>query len=103
MTHSLLENGSACGPFLGAVCQGALVILGLVMAACLVRAVRGPSLADRVVAINMMGTAVALIYTMLSFLAVIVLTRIYLGVWKERHARERKAVSAGDGEEGTHG
>ena len=78
----------------------------------------GPSLADRVVAINMMGTAVvlmiclltllmkedylvdvALIYTMLSFLAVIVLTRIYLGVWKERHARERKAVSAGDGEE----
>jgi hypothetical protein len=46
---------------------------------------------------------VALIYTMLSFLAVIVLTRIYLGVWKERHARERKAVSAGDGEEGTHG
>lgn len=122
MTHSLLENGSACGPFLGAVCQGALVILGLVMAACLVRAVRGPSLADRVVAINMMGTAVvlmiclltllmkedylvdvAMIYTMLSFLAVIVLTRIYLGVWKERHARERKAVSAGDGEEGTHG
>jgi multicomponent Na+:H+ antiporter subunit F len=38
------------------------------MAACLVRAVRGPSLADRVVAINMMGTAVVLMICLLTLL-----------------------------------
>ncbi len=122
MTHSLLESGSAAAPFLIVLCKGALAFLGLIMLACLVRAVRGPTLADRVVAINMMGTAVvmmiciltllmeedyladiAVIYTMLSFLAVIVLTRIYLGVWKEKHVQEKRDLRTGDGEEKIHG
>ena len=34
------------------------------------------------------------IYTMLSFLAVVLLTRIYMGVWRQRHA------GGGAGEEG---
>ena len=122
MTHSLLESGSAVAPFMTLLGKGALAFFGLVMLACLVRAVRGPTLADRVVAINMMGTAVvmiicllaflmeedyladiAVIYTMLSFLAVIVLTRIYLGVWKEKHAQDKKEVRTGNGEEKIHG
>ena len=66
-----------------------------------------------VVAVNMIGTMVviliciltlrlgegwltdiAMIYTMLSFLAVVLLTRIYMGVWRQRHA------GGGAGEEG---
>lgn len=81
---------------------GALIFLALMIALCLVRAVRGPSVADRIVAVNMMGTMVmviiailalllkegylvdiCLIYAMISFLAVIVLTKVYMGVYKE--------------------
>ena len=116
MTHSLLEEGSAFAPFMTLLCDGALVILGLVMLACLIRAVRGPTLADRIVAVNMMGTSVvmmiclltllmredyladiAIIYTMLSFLAVVVLTRIYLSVWKVRRVRERDRAAEENG------
>jgi multicomponent Na+:H+ antiporter subunit F len=69
------------------------------MVICLVRAVRGPKLADRIVATNMicvktilliamiavyMGedflVDVALVYSLLSFLAIIVLTRFILKV-----------------------
>ena len=71
------------------------------------RAIIGPRIADRVIAINMMGTLiviiicilsflmhegylvdVALIYVMLSFLAVVLLTKIYMGVYREKRRRE---------------
>lgn len=80
----------------------ALVILAIFMILCLVRAVIGPKVADRVVAANMMGTMVmviigifalmlgegyladiCIIYAMISFLAVIVLTKVYTGVYLE--------------------
>jgi len=80
-----------------------LIILALMLFACLIRAVKGPSVADRLVAVNMMGTIVivmiatlavklsegyladiSLIYAMMSFLAVIVLAKIYIGVYEER-------------------
>ena len=82
----------------------ALVVIGLLVIACLVRAIRGPRIADRVIAANMIGTLVviticilsfvmnegylvdiALIYTMISFLAVVVLTKIYMGIYREKH------------------
>ena len=82
-----------------------IVMLALLTIACLVRAVRGPSIADRLVAVNMMGTIVmviiavlallmdeeylvdiCLIYAMISFLAVVVLTKVYTGVYKEHYA-----------------
>ncbi len=81
---------------------GALIFLALMVFLCLIRAVKGPSAADRIVAVNMMGTMVmvmiailalllkegylvdiCLIYAMISFLAVIVLTKVYMGVHKE--------------------
>ncbi len=81
---------------------GALIFLALMVFLCLIRAVKGPSVADRIVAVNMMGTMVmvmiailalllkegylvdiCLIYAMISFLAVIVLTKVYMGVHKE--------------------
>ena len=77
-----------------------LVVLGVLLFPCLMRAVRGPRIADRVVGINMIGTIIimviavlalmleegylvdiAIIYAMLSFLAVVVLVKVYIGVY----------------------
>lgn len=78
-----------------------IVIIAVFAALCLLRAIIGPRLADRVVAVNMIGTMViaaiallsvmtegyladiCLIYAMISFLAVIVLTKIYTGAYKK--------------------
>ena len=77
-----------------------LIILSLMVFACLIRAIKGPRIADRLMAVNMMGTIVmvmiavlalmlkegylvdvCLIYAMISFLAVVVLTKVYMGVY----------------------
>ena len=92
-----------------ALFYGILCVLALMLVLCLIRAVKGPRIADRLVAVNMMGTIVmvmiallsvvkeqgylmdiCLIYAMISFLAVVVLTRIYTGVYRQRKAREEK-------------
>ena len=81
---------------------GILSVLAVMLVLCLIRAVIGPRIADRLVAVNMMGTLVmvsiailavvkdqgylvdiCLIYAMISFLAVVVLSRIYTGVHRE--------------------
>lgn len=89
-----------------------LIILAALTIFCLIRAVLGPTIADRLVAVNMMGTIVmviiavlallmeedylvdiCLIYAMISFLAVVVLTKVYTGVYieqKERRAEKEK-------------
>lgn len=86
-----------------------LVILALLTICCLIRAVMGPTIADRLVAVNMMGTIVmviiavlgllmdedylvdiCLIYAMISFLAVVVLIKVYTGVYKEHRERLEK-------------
>ena len=88
----------------------ALVIIGLLVIACLVRAIRGPRIADRVIAANMIGTLVviticilafmmgegylvdiAMIYTMLSFLAVVLLTKVYMGIYREKRRQAEMA------------
>ena len=90
-----------------------LLILAVMLFACLIRAVKGPGVADRIVAVNMMGTMVmvmiavlslllsegylvdiCLIYAMVSFLAVIVLTKVYVGIYEEKRRGKK------DGEEG---
>lgn len=79
-----------------------LVILAVMLFACQLHAVRGPRIADRIVAVNMMGTMVmvmiavlslllgegylidiCLIYAMVSFLAVTIITKVYMGVYAE--------------------
>lgn len=86
-----------------------LVILAVMLFICLIRAVRGPRVADRIVAVNMMGTMVmvmiavlslmlregflvdiCLIYAMVSFLAVVVISMVYMGVYAERTQRHRE-------------
>lgn len=80
-----------------------LIILAIMLFVCLIRAVKGPRIADRIVAVNMMGTMVmvtiavlslllkegflidiCLIYAMVSFLAVIVISKVYMGVYEEK-------------------
>ena len=94
----------------------AIIILALLVLLCLVRAVIGPRVADRIVTVNMMGTMVmviisilsimmkesylvdiCLIYAMISFLAVIVISKVYLGVYNENEIRreEKKDGSIG--------
>ncbi len=87
--------------------QSALVVLAVLTLLCLVRAIQGPRIADRIVSINMISTLtiamigilairqnqgylvdVALIYALIGFLAVVVLCKVYMGITLE--AREQK-------------
>ena len=86
-----------------------LAVLGVLLFLCLLRAILGPRIADRVVGINMIGTIVimmiailslmlgegylvdiAIIYAMLSFLAVVVLAKIYIGVYRAQRVKEEE-------------
>lgn len=94
----------------GYMFTAALFFLAFMIICCFIRAVQGPRIADRIVAVNMMGTMVmvmiailalmleqgylvdiCIIYAMISFLAVIVLTKVYMGVYRERQEREGKS------------
>ena len=85
---------------------GVMVIYAML---CLVRCIKGPRISDRVLAVNMIGTLtiamvvvfvillgegylvdIALVYAMISFLAVILLSKVYLGIYKERKNEEAK-------------
>ena len=102
---------------------GVLIILALMLFVCLIRAVKGPRVADRLVAVNMMGTMVmvmiavlalllkegflvdiCLIYALVSFLAVIVFAKVYIGVYEEnyqkRHRRNNRVSEKGDEDDG---
>ena len=80
-----------------------LILLSFMLLICLIRAVEGPRVADRLMAVNMMGTMVmvmisilalllkegylvdlCLIYAMISFLAVVVISKVYIGIYEER-------------------
>jgi len=94
----------------------ALGVLTLLALACLVRCILGPRISDRVLAINQIGTItvimvaltvlllgegyladIALVYAMLSFLAVILLSKVYTGIYQERkHEEELHKSAAGE-------
>ena len=80
-----------------------LILLSFMLLICLIRAVKGPRVADRLMAVNMMGTMVmvmisilalllkegylvdiCLIYAMISFLAVVVISKVYIGIYEEK-------------------
>ena len=86
-----------------------LIYLAALLFLCLLRAVKGPAIADRLMAVNMMGTMVrviisilalyleegylvdiCLIYAIMSFVAVIVLTKIYIGIYNEKKSRQSR-------------
>ena len=86
-----------------------LVVLSILTLLCLVRAIRGPRIADRIVSINMISTLtitmicilairqqqgylvdVALIYALIGFLAVVVLCKVYMGIALEKREKAKE-------------
>ena len=82
---------------------GVLILLAAGMVLALVRVIRGPRVADRIMGVNMIGTMavcalavlsryfgkgylldVALIYCMISFLAVVVLAKVFISAYENR-------------------
>ena len=95
--------------FYGVFSTAVLIILGLIAILCLIRAVLGPKPADRIVAANMLGTItmamisvllvklnegyladIVLIYALISFLAVVVLCKVYTGAYKSKFKEDKK-------------
>ena len=89
--------------------QAVLVILALLTLLCLVRAILGPRIADRIVSINMISTMtiamigilairqnqgylmdVALMYALIGFLAVVVLCKVFMGITLEQREKKQK-------------
>ena len=87
-----------------------LVVLSVLTLLCLVRAIQGPRIADRIVSINMISTLtitmicvlammqnqgyladVALIYALIGFLAVVVLCKVYMGIALEKREKAKEA------------
>lgn len=100
-----------------------LLILAVMLFACLARAIKGPRISDRLVSVNMMGTMVmvmivvlslllkegflvdiCLIYAMVSFLAAVVISKVYIGVYTESylrsHKQEKESRNKGGGADG---
>ena len=96
------------------------IVLAIAICFCLLRALLGPRFTDRIIAVNLIGTKtiilicvlgaligehylvdVALVYSLISFLAVVVLVNIYLTVYKRGKAGEGSSVQEdGSGKEG---
>ena len=85
------------------------VIMLVLIFACFLRAILGPTIADRIMSVNMIGTLIIMIlavltvflgeswladiaalYAMISFLAVVVITKIYIGVYREKHRNDKE-------------
>lgn len=98
-----------------AVLSGAALVLALLILATLVRAILGPRFTDRIVAVNVINTLViaeiavlavklredflvdvALVYALLSFLSVVVVSRLVLTRhWKQMENGRQRKVEAG--------
>ncbi|MCD8241866.1 MAG: monovalent cation/H+ antiporter complex subunit F [Lachnospiraceae bacterium] len=94
-----------------------MIVIAVLIILCLLRAILGPQLGDRIVSVNMIGTMtiveiailalymresylydVCLIYAMISFLAVVVLTKIYEGAYREKKQRGELLIKETDEE-----
>ena len=82
---------------------GSMLVLAVLIIFSMLRSVRGPGIADRIIAVNMIGTMIimiiavlsvylgenyltdiCLIYAMISFLGVVVLCKVYTGVYLQK-------------------
>ena len=91
------------------ILMGCMLITGLFILIAILRSFLGPKTTDRIIAVNMIGTFtiaiisiltvflgedyladVCLIYAMISFVAVVVLTKIYTGVYRQEHSEEKE-------------
>lgn len=92
----------------------AVMVLAVLIILSMIRSVLGPRIADRIIAVNMIGTMnimiiavlsvyldenylvdICLIYAMISFLSVVVLSKVYIGIYEEkRHKAEHPEEDA---------
>lgn len=82
---------------------GSMLVLAILIIFSMLRSVRGPGIADRIIAVNMIGTMIimiiavlsvylgenyltdiCLIYALISFLGVVVLCKVYTGVYLQK-------------------
>lgn len=94
---------------------GAMLVLAVLIILGIIRSVLGPGISDRIIAVNMIGTIiimliailsiylnenylvdVCLIYAMISFLGVVVLCKVYTGVYLEKRHREANLTAIQD-------
>ena len=88
-----------------------IAALGVMEILCLIRAILGPRISDRIVGINMIGTQIiisaalvalllgeadivadiVLVFAFLNFLSVVIITRIYIGIYRGRSKRGGRA------------
>jgi multicomponent Na+:H+ antiporter subunit F len=85
-----------------------LIVLAVLIFCAMIRAMIGPRIADRIMAINMIGTMTIMIvfilslkmkedylldigsvYAMISFLAVVILSKVYMGVHLENRKHKK--------------
>ncbi len=88
----------------------AMIFLGVTVGFCLLRAILGPRFTDRIVAVNIVGTKViiligafavyfdqdylmdiCLLYGMISFLAVVILSKTYVASYNRRRLDAKNA------------
>ena len=100
--------GSAAGA-VSVLLIGIMLVYAVLVVLVLIRAVAGPRVADRLMAINMIGTIgiflmavisvklnedylldISIIYAMISFLSVVILTKVYMGVHTENVLKKHK-------------
>lgn len=93
----------AVGQAYDVLLTGVVIVLAVLIIASIIRSVLGPKISDRIIAVNMTGTMiimviavlsvyldenylvdVCLIYAMISFLGVVVLCKVYTGVYLQR-------------------
>lgn len=98
-----IAGAGPLAPLYGMLLTAALLVLAVLVIASLIRSVLGPGISDRIIAVNMTGTMiimviailsvfldenylvdVCLIYAMISFLGVVVLCKVYTGVYLQR-------------------
>lgn len=96
-------------PFLDKFYLGIIMFMAVLLVVCLIRAILGPNFTDRIVAANMMGTMVmviiatlalklsegyildiCLLYALLSFLTVVVVSGTYLRAFYKKKIEEEK-------------
>ena len=92
------------------VITGAMIVIACAIMATLLRTLVGPRMSDRIIGVNMIGTQaiclivcltlrlkeswlvdIAIVYAMFSFLAVAVLTKMDIGVYREWRDNQRKS------------
>lgn len=103
ITGQSVAGPGAAGRVYDIILTIAMIVLAVLIIASIIRSVLGPEIADRIIAVNMIGTMiimmiailsvfldenylvdVCLIYAMISFLGVVVLCKVYTGVYLQR-------------------